>query len=63
MSSQMGVQPVGLLSVGPLLDWLGLSGIFVLMGGGMAGAGILGLLSKSCREGRMPEPEGDPQAA
>ena len=63
MSSQMGVQPVGLLSVGPLLDWLGLSGIFVLMGGGMAGAGILGLLSRSCREGRMPEPEGDPQAA
>ncbi|MCH8978409.1 MAG: MFS transporter [Armatimonadetes bacterium] len=63
MSSQMGVQPVGLLSVGPLLDWLGLNGIFLLMGGGMAAAGFLGLLSKACRDGRMPEPADEPHAA
>jgi MFS family permease len=54
VSSQMSVQPIGLLGVGPLLDWLGLRGAFIVMGGGMACAGFLGLLSKGTREGTMP---------
>ncbi len=54
ISSQMGVQPVGMLCVGPLIDWLGLVNAIIVMGGGMAFAGFLGLLFKGCREAEMP---------
>jgi MFS family permease len=55
VSTQMGVQPVGLMGIGPLIDGLGIRGAFVVMGGGMALAGVLGLASKETRQGRMPE--------
>lgn len=54
ISSQMGVQPVGMLCVGPLIDWLGLVRAIEVMGGGMALAGFVGLLFPGCREARMP---------
>jgi hypothetical protein len=54
VSTQMAVQPVGLLGIGPLLTWLGLTGAFVVMGGGMMLAGALGLSSKATRDEEIP---------
>lgn len=54
VSSQMSVQPVGMLCVGPLIDWLGLANAIVVMGGGMAVAGFVGLFFKGNRETTMP---------
>ena len=50
----MSVQPVGMLCVGPLIDWLGLANAIVMMGGGMAAAGFVGLAFKGNRETVMP---------
>jgi MFS family permease len=55
VSSQMSVQPVGMLCVGPMIDWLGLAESIFVMGGGMALAGFIGLAFRACREARMPE--------
>jgi hypothetical protein len=54
VSSQMSVQPVGMLCVGPLIDWLGLANAIIVMGGGMAAAGFVGLAFKGNRETVMP---------
>lgn len=54
VGTQMSVQPIGLLGIGPLIDWLGLTGAFVVIGGGMALASFAGLGSKACRDVEMP---------
>ena len=62
IGSQMSVQPIGTLCVGPMLDWLGAGGAFLFMGGGMALSGFAGLASRACREAPMPSVEPEPQA-
>jgi DHA3 family macrolide efflux protein-like MFS transporter len=54
ISSQMSVQPVGMLCIGPLIDWLGLAESILVIGAGMAMAGFVGLAFKGCREAEMP---------
>jgi hypothetical protein len=55
VSSQMSVQPVGMLCVGPMIDAIGLAESIIVMGGGMALAGFAGLAFRGCREAEMPE--------
>jgi len=53
----MGVQPIGLSLGGLLVQFAGIFGGFVVMGGGMAVAGALGLLDRPFRRLRMPATE------
>lgn len=48
------IMPIGMAITGPLLHWLGLSGIFLFMGGGIAACALLGLASKSLRDATLP---------
>lgn len=52
MTAQVGSQPFGLLAAGFLLDIVGLSNIFLVVGLGMSIPGFACLLFKSCRDGR-----------
>jgi DHA3 family macrolide efflux protein-like MFS transporter len=57
VSSQMSVQPIGMLLVGPMIDGIGLAESIMVMGGGMAVAGFAGLFFPGCRNAEMPQPQ------
>jgi MFS family permease len=52
---QMGVGPFGYAVAGPLIYALGLQGMYIFMGLGMAGSAVLGLFFKGMRNAQMPE--------
>lgn len=54
---QMGVMPIGLALGGVMIERIGLINAFLLMGGGMGGAALLGLAFKVFREAVIPDLE------
>lgn len=52
---QMGVGPFGYAVAGPLILALGLQGMYIFMGLGMAGSALFGLCFKGMRKAQMPE--------
>lgn len=52
---QMGVGPFGYAVAGPLILGLGLQGMYIFMGIGMAGSALFGLFFRGMREAQMPE--------
>ncbi len=50
-----GTMPLGMAMAGGLVDGVGLSVTFLIMGFGMVGGALLGLLSPDYRNARMPE--------
>lgn len=51
----MGIQPFGYAIAGGLIKGLGIGGMYLFMGLGMAGSALLGLAFKGMRQAQMPE--------
>lgn len=51
----MGIQPFGYAIAGGLIKGLGIGGMYLFMGLGMAGSALLGLAFKGMRKAQMPE--------
>lgn len=60
MMVTVGLQPVGLLLIGPLLEALGLVVVFILMGLGMTLPAVAGILSRDYRTATTPISEIEP---
>ena len=52
-----GIMPIGMASAGLFVKSVGLVNAYLVMGGGMAFAALLGLASRSFRGATMPEPK------
>lgn len=51
----MGIQPFGYAIAGGLIKAMGIGGMYLFMGLGMAGSALLGLAFKGMRQAQMPE--------
>jgi len=52
-----GIMPIGMATAGLFVKSVGLVNAYLVMGGGMACAALIGLMSRSFRSATMPEPK------